>query len=457
MARRLYRKPAKSHRGLAGGGFGENPFDPYCGDASDRPELVPSTDRLASTDPIHSTDPVDPEELTHREDLAHPEDSAHPSEFARPNELVGGNTSGQLRQRVQDLCPPVPGVYGMFDRTGDLIYVGKSRSLRHRLMSYFSDSSSREKAGRIINATRAIQWETQPSDFAAQLRELHLIRQWTPRFNVQGVPQRQRPVYLCLGRKPAETFFIATSPPTKDVIAVEGPFYGVGRMGRVVDALNKTFGLRDCSQKTVFRFTEQQSLFDLDPRPGCLRLEIGNCLGPCASACSRADYLSRVNAAQSFVDGFNDEPLVTTQDIMEKAAGDRQYELAARARDTLKSLNYAQKKLTHLADARQSYSFIYAATGYDGRAIWYLIRRGEVVDVAASPTDGDDYRELKPLLKRWADLLGPRQSTFTSDHPHTVSVVASWFKKNRGELKQTFQPKSAGRRYRNLARVGVAG
>ena len=409
-SRQLRREPVNP---CAGGGFGENPFDPYSGE------------------------------------------SKHRTDTTRPNELIGGKNRRELQQQVQGLCPPVPGVYGMFDKTGELIYVGKSRSLRHRLMSYFGDAARKEKAGRIIEHSRAIQWETQPSDFAAQLRELDLIRQWTPRFNVQGVPQRQRPVYLVLGRKPAETFYIASSPPTTDCVAVEGPFYGVSRMGRVVDSLNKTFGLRDCSQKTVFQFAEQMSLFDLQPRPGCLRLEIGTCLGPCAAACTRAEYLERVNAAQSFIDGFNDEPIVATQEIMENASQNQQYELAARARDSLGSLNYALKKLSHLANARESYSFVYAATGYDGRSIWYLIRRGEVVDVAPAPRDAIAYGELKPLLKLWTGRLGPRKTTFASEHPYTVSVVASWFRKHKKELKQTFAPKSAGRRYRHLARVGV--
>jgi len=372
----------------------------------------------------------------------------------RPSERVYGESADELRDAVQSLCPPVPGVYGMFDRGGELIYVGKSRRLRNRLLSYFGETASRQKAGRIIGSARAIQWETQPSDFAAQLRELELIRRWTPRFNVQGVPDRQRPVYLCLGRKPAETFYLANSPPKrKDSVAVEGPFYGFGRMGRVVDALNKTFRLRDCSQQTVFQFSDQLSLFDVAPRPGCLRLEIGTCLGPCASACSREEYLARVNEAESFLDGFNSEPLTATQEIMENAAENRQYELAGRARDTLKSLQYAQRKLGHLAEARENYSFIYAATGYDGRAIWYLIRRGEIIDVLAAPADAADYRRIKPRIAEWTSRLEARHNRILSDYPHTVPVVASWFRKHRSELKQTFAPASAGRKYRHLSRV----
>lgn len=374
----------------------------------------------------------------------------------RPIEMIGAKTRAKLRREVVRACPAVPGVYGMFDRQGELIYVGKSSSLRNRVLSYFGDSAKGEKGGRIIGQTRAIQWETQPSDFAAQVRELGLIRRWTPRMNVQGVPKRQRPVYIVLGRKPAEMFYLATSPPTTDAVACEGPFYGVARMGRVIETLNKTFGLRDCSQKTVFHFGEQLSLFDRELRAGCLRLEIGNCLGPCAGACTRDEYLGRVNAAESFLDGFNNEPLIMIQETMENAAAHHQYELAGRARDTLKALQYACRKLDHLATARREYSFIYSATGFDGQAIWYLIRRGEIADVAPAPVDPASYQAIKPTLQKWSGMLAQRFNRVGTDHPHTVSIVASWFRKHRDQLQQTFAPESAGNRYHRLGRLHSA-
>ena len=184
----------------------------------------------------------------------------------RPLDAVGATSTEQLRQRVLQACPRLPGVYGMLDRSGQLIYVGKSKSLRSRVLSYFAESNSTEKGGRIIENARAIQWETQPHEFAALVREQNLIRTFVPRWNVQGVPQRQRPMYLCLGRTPANFFLSATPPP--DCIGVEGPFYGAGRMSQAVDALNKVFQLRDCNQKQVFQFAEQLSLFDMEHRPG---------------------------------------------------------------------------------------------------------------------------------------------------------------------------------------------
>ena len=365
---------------------------------------------------------------------------------ARPVEAVGGESAERLRRQIVRSCPRVPGVYGMLNRKGELIYVGKSKSLRSRLLSYFAASSAEQKGGQIIEQARAIQWETQPHDFAALVREQQLIRRFTPRWNVQGMPQRQRPVYLCLGRRPAATFFLAAKPPV-NCVAVEGPFHGARRMNDAVEALNKVFQLRDCSQKQTFRFAEQLPLFDPEHRPGCLRLELGTCLGPCAAGCTRTEYDAQVAAAESFLDGFNDEPVGIIEQQMQQAAANQQYELAARARNTLKTLRYVQRKLAMLAQARRDYSFVYAASGYDGCSIWYLIRHGEIAATAPAPRNREQYRQLKPTLDRWQNALASRVDRGHGPHPHTLGLVASWFRKQRGELARTFTPKEAGRKY----------
>ena len=99
-----------------------------------------------------------------------------------PRELteVGGKLPGELRKAVRTSVPKLPGVYGMLDRDERLIYVGKSKSLRNRLLSYFNPAVAEEKAGRIITAAERIVWEESSSEFAALLREQQLIRRWTP-------------------------------------------------------------------------------------------------------------------------------------------------------------------------------------------------------------------------------------------------------------------------------------
>lgn len=364
----------------------------------------------------------------------------------RPLDAIGGTTRSELKREIMRACPRVPGVYGMLDRTGQLIYVGKSKSLRSRLLSYFSPANEDEKAGRIIENTRAIQWETQPSEFAALIREQQLIRRFVPRWNVQGVPKRQRPVYLCLGRGPAAQFFLSPKIPS-EYISLQGPFFGTKRMNLAVDALNKVFGLRDCSQQQTFQFSEQLTLFEIDERPGCLRLELGTCLGPCAGGCTRSEYAQHVNAAESFLDGFNDEPLVAMRERMERASANRQYELAGRAYQTLRSLEYVQRKLNMLANARRSFNFVYAVPGYDGCHNWYLIHCGEITAVAAAPMGRDAYMAMKPLLHGWKATLQSDADRGHGPFPYTLGTVASWFRKHKGELDRTFAPSQAGRKY----------
>jgi excinuclease ABC subunit C len=365
----------------------------------------------------------------------------------RPLVRVGQRTRAALKREVAQLCPPVPGVYGILDRSGELTYVGKSKSLRHRLLSYFQSSSRVEKSGRIIEAARGVQWETQPSEFAALLREQHLIRRFRPRWNVQGIPDRQRPIYLCLGRAPAMYFFTSSKPP-KDLLALEGPFYGAARVNRAVDALNHFFKLRDCSQKTPFYFADQLSLFEVQRRPACLRYETGTCLGACAAACSRAAYDAQVNAAQSFLDGFNDEPLVALRDSMEAAAANLQYELAARRLLDHQALDYLYRKLTYLAEVRRSYSFVYPVPGYDHCHTWYLIRAGEVAEAIAAPVCSQTYAAAKDRVRQWAAETSGSFDRGHGRYSHTLNLVASWFRNRRVELARTFAPERAGRVYK---------
>ena len=119
----------------------------------------------------------------------------------------------ELRGMVSRNAPKLPGVYGMLDATGRLIYVGKSKSLRNRLLSYFMPNNTDEKAGRIIQAAEAIVWEKQPSDFGALVREQMLIRRWQPRLNVVGMPKRQQQAFMCIGNPPAERFYLSKRLP----------------------------------------------------------------------------------------------------------------------------------------------------------------------------------------------------------------------------------------------------
>src|SRR5262249_32814096 len=143
-----------------------------------------------------------------------------------PLEHVAANDAAELRRRLRRVCPRRPGVYGMLDGRGVLVYVRKAKSLRTRLLGYFRAAGG-DKAARILEATRTLVWEQSPSEFAALLRELELIRRWRPGFNVQGIPGRQRVSYVALGRSPAPYAYAVRLPSGKE-LACFGPVPGFG-------------------------------------------------------------------------------------------------------------------------------------------------------------------------------------------------------------------------------------
>jgi excinuclease ABC subunit C len=368
--------------------------------------------------------------------------------FPFPTAPLGRITAkrlSEMRKLVQTRTPKLPGVYGMIDARQRLTYVGKSKSLRGRLLTYFLPNQAEEKQGRIVESARQIVWEVQPSEFAALLREQALIRHWTPRWNVQGIPQRQRPVYLCLGRSPA-TFYLSRLPDPK-ALGCEGPFQGARRMSRIVEVLNQHFRLRDCGNRQKMHFADQLSLFDVEQRPGCLRFEIGTCLGPCVGGCSRTAYQKQVLHAQRFLSGDDCAPLDKLRDGMRTAAKLQQFELASRERNDLVSLEYLQQKLTLLARARREYSFIYAAPAPADRSVWYLIAQGQVIDAIPAPLGARALQKQTQALGQWRERLRLGEET---NYMYTLPLVAAWFRKYPEELRRTFLPEEAPAKYRDL-------
>ena len=101
---------------------------------------------------------------------------------------------GLIRERV----PRVPGIYGYIDRSKRLIYVGKSKSLRNRLLSYQSKTPPDDKMVRIVQQARGLVWEPISHELLALIREQKLISRWRPICNSQGQPQRRQPVFIKL-------------------------------------------------------------------------------------------------------------------------------------------------------------------------------------------------------------------------------------------------------------------
>jgi len=348
---------------------------------------------------------------------------------------IESDRTDELKTLVSRNCPKLPGVYGMLDATGRLIYIGKSKSLRNRLLSYFMPNNTDEKAGRIIQAASAIVWEKQPSDFGALLREQMLIRRWQPRLNVVGMPKRQQQAFVSIGNSPAEHFYLSKQfdPNAK---ACHGPFHGMDNLHRAVEVLNRLYMLRDCSQKTPMLYTDQLQLFDLELRAGCVRQEIGTCLAPCLRSCSRQQYGEQVEKALRFLNGLSVEVLDLVETQMNRAAAGQHFEHAARMRDDFKILKWLSDRLASFKRAREHYSFVYSVRGCDGRDIWYLIRKGGIEHAIAMPKNAAQWRSVRSALTRWHDSSESVGAGYLR-YEETIGIVTAWFQKNRDQLTET--------------------
>ncbi len=364
----------------------------------------------------------------------------HPEAGQPPAVEVRGGRPSRLRALVRRECPRLPGVYGMVDAKGELIYVGKAKSLRARLLGYFRPRSRDPKAGRILGAARVLVWEPAASEFAALLRELELIRRWRPRFNVLGQPGRRRGGYVCVGRRPAPYAFFAARPPAT-AFAAFGPVPG-GQMAReAVRRLNDWFRLRDCPQAQTMAFAEEPELFPMLRAAGCLRHEIGNCLGPCASACSRADYAGSVRAAVAFLRGSDSSPLEMLEREMTAASAALQFERAAALRDRLEPLRWLSEHLRQVRE-RPRPSLVYPVSGIDGSQTWYLIDRGQVCAALPAPCDGESRRlaaeRIEEVFARKAPPGPPDLEEMDG-----VLLVAAWFRRYADERQRALEPAAA--------------
>jgi excinuclease ABC subunit C len=358
-----------------------------------------------------------------------------------PLHCVAGSRLSQLRVKVRAECPRLPGVYGMVNAIGELIYVGKAKNLRARLLSYFRPRSRDPKAGRVIHQARALVWEPATSEFAALLRELELIRRWQPRFNVQGQPTRRRRWYVCVGRSPAPHIQLS-GRPRAHAVACYGPVPASRRAREAVRHLNDLFRLRDCPQSQEMIFADQREMFPVVRAAGCIRYEIGTCLGPCAAVCSQQDYAEQVRLARAFLEGRDTRVLNKIERHMADASRRLEFERAAALRDKLDVLRWLSDRLEFMRGARTKHSFIYPVAGHDSGATWFLIRQGQVRAAIAAPHDATSKQSAGELVETVYGK-GSTSRRSPSEEIDGVLLVASWFRRHPEERRRVILPRQA--------------
>ncbi len=345
-------------------------------------------------------------------------------------------------------CENRPGVYRMLGPSGMVLYVGQSRVLRTRLLSYFRARGKRDKAARILRHAFRIEWEYTATEFGALLRELRLIKQHRPTFNSLMVTDDWPRGYVALTGGVVPGLRVVPRSDEPSALALFGPFRRVGRLREAVRSLADVMGLRDCTlDETVHRASESPLWFSADATtrvgrggrtraPGCLRHDLGTCAGPCIGAGDGAVYREAATHVRAFLEGNSDIPVVRLQSAMIAASQMMEFERAAILRDRLERVSWLHQRVQHFHANVDRLTFRYHALGADGAEWVYLIRRGTVRAEVPAPKSAAARKALEQLASRiyeGPDMTGADIPTHDLDEFY---LVASWFRRRPAERER---------------------
>lgn len=365
----------------------------------------------------------------------------------------------ELREHVRASASDRPGVYRMLGDGGEVVYVGKSKRLRTRLLSYFRAEYPRDKGARIVRDAATIEWSYVPSEFAALLEELRLIKRLRPRFNVAMKRDARHYAFVRVAGGVAPRLTVVRGSGAGERGGVfYGPFVGAERVRDALRELGDALGLRDCTFDSRMRFADQRELLPVPPRtPGCIRHEIGTCLGPCVAAVHADVYEDRVRQARAFLEGRDDEPLARLRGAMQLASDELAFERAAVLRDKLQRLEALHEQFSRLRFAVESLTFAYIVPGFAGDDRFYLVRRGVVRADLPAPKSGEDWDALRDECERvfGTSAGSARNAAVVSTVPaHEVDellLITSWFSVRPEEMQATVPAALVGSLWRENA------
>ena len=226
--------------------------------------------------------------------------------------------------------PRKPGVYRMIAADGEVLYVGKARSLRSRVAAYTQPTRLEIRLMRMVSATRTMEFAVTDSEAEALLLENNLIKRFRPRFNVLLRDDKSFP-YIVIRRDtewPQLAKHRGTREPDNEYF---GPFASATAVNRTLYALQRAFPLRSCSD----------GVFSTRTRP-CLQFQIKRCTAPCVGRIDRAEYGAIVDEVRDFLGGRNREVQQALSQRMEQASSGLEFERAAVLRDRIRALAHIQ-------------------------------------------------------------------------------------------------------------------
>jgi excinuclease ABC subunit C len=262
--------------------------------------------------------------------------------------------------------PDRPGVYRMIGEDGEVLYVGKARSLKKRVVQYAQGRFHTQRIAHMVDLTRSMEFVTTRTETDALLLEINLIKQLKPRFNVLLRDDKSFPE-IVIRREHAA----AQLRKHRGAHAIKGDYFGpfasAGAVNRTLNTLQKAFLLRSCSD----------SVYDSRTRP-CMLHQIRRCSAPCTGLVSLEDYNALVEQAGDFLRGKSRAVIGKMSAEMQAASDEMEFERAARLRDRIRALaSVAQEQQINPETVDEADVFALHAEGGQACVQVFFFRAGQ--------------------------------------------------------------------------------
>jgi excinuclease ABC subunit C len=342
--------------------------------------------------------------------------------------------------------PDAPGVYRFRDPHGRVIYVGKAKSLRSRITSYFQDPANlHQRTARMVTTAASVEWTVVQTEVEALQLEYSWIKEFDPRFNVKYRDDKSYPWLAVTVSEEFPRVMVGRGPKKKGV-RYFGPYSHAWAIRETVDLLLRVFPMRSCSQGV---FTRSSQI----GRP-CLLGYIGKCAAPCVGRVSAEEHRAIVEDFCAFISGQTTLHIKRLEREMKAASDATEFELAARLRDDIGALRRAmEKNAVVLPDGTDADVIAVAEDPLEIAVQVFYVRGGRVRGQRGWVADRTDDAELPELIERFLTQLYDAEAGDAIPREVLVPVeidacdpVTTWLTQKRGSRVSLRVPRRGDKR-----------
>ncbi len=339
-----------------------------------------------------------------------------------------------IKKYTQTL-PSSPGVYRMINSRDDVLYIGKAKNLKKRVLSYTQPDRLPIRLQRMVAETMRMEFVTTHTEVEALLLEVNLIKKIMPRYNIL---MRDSKSFAYIRLEEGHPFPLLTKHRGPRNLPGEyfGPFASAEAVNRTLTALHRAFLLRSCPDH----------VFASRKRP-CLQYQIKRCSAPCVSYISHEDYQKLVQETREFLQGKSTQVQKRLAQSMEEASAHREYEKAAVFRDRIRALTAIQaRQMIHTTSLEDADIFAIFASGGKTCIQLFLFRHGANYGAYSSfPAHGEDVPPEEVLeayvAQFYAEASPPREVLVSQPLPNS-KLLEEALSEKAGQRVKLLVPKS---------------